>query len=90
MALKKGGGGGGDVGGGGDGGSDGGGSDGSLEFDTCVACGETIVVDYIMSSSSPSGYTIANCNNCDAMCCRECLEKYSTKDNPCCPKCVGF
>ena len=60
------------------------GSDGSLELDTCVACGKTVVVDYI----DGSGYTISNCNYCDSMCCRECLEKYSTNEYCRCPKCV--
>ena len=41
------------------------------------------------------GTTIANCDNCGTMACRECLERYMTFDKnsefhevPCCPKCI--
>lgn len=54
-----------------------------LEEDTCTACGKVVVVDF-----DDSGYTIANCNTCDAMCCRACLEPPScTRETPCCVRC---
>ena len=63
-------------------------------IDECVACGKEVVVDY----ETGKGYTIANCNNCDKMLCRDCLEsgtedmcKYCNKkeaeDDVCCVGC---
>lgn len=40
------------------------------EKDECEGCGKEVVVEY----EDYKGYTIANCNTCDLMLCRECLE----------------
>jgi len=39
-----------------------------VEFDTCVGCEKTVQVEY------KNGYSIANCDWCDKMLCRECLD----------------
>jgi len=54
--------------------------------DTCDWCGVDVVVKY----EDEGGYTIADCDACDARCCRACLLRYSTPDRPACPVCVDF
>ena len=43
---------------------------GEEEKDECEGCEKEVVVDY----EDYKGYTIANCNNCSLMLCRDCLE----------------
>jgi len=44
--------------------------DEEIEYDECVGCEKKVKVDY----ETGKGYTIGNCNNCDMMLCRGCLE----------------
>ena len=43
----------------------------SVEYDVCVACDKNVKVTYGVGFP---GYSIANCDTCNAMCCRECLD----------------
>ncbi len=54
---------------------------GEEEKDVCVGCEKEVVVDY----ETGKGYTIANCDTCDKMLCRDCLES-GTEDM--CKYCV--
>jgi len=39
------------------------------EYDKCQLCKKIVLVEF-----NEDGYTIANCDTCDKMCCRECLD----------------
>jgi len=58
------------------------------EKDVCVGCDKVVVVSYGLDEGECVGYSIANCNTCDKMLCRECLDtdieslcKYCRDDN---------
>lgn len=55
------------------------------EEDECEACGKLVIPIY---EDEKGGWTIGNCLTCDAMCCRECLSKYSTEEDICCVLCT--
>ena len=60
-------------------------TDEETEKDVCVGCDKVVVVSY---GDECVGYSIANCDTCDKMLCRECLDtdieslcKYCHNDN---------
>ena len=54
------------------------------EWDVCEPCNDMVLVTYDVTCK---GYSIANCDVCNTMCCRNCLDKGGDGENPECPKC---